>query len=145
MAVLLGGRAAETHASSSDVSTGAADDLAKATDIARSMVTRFGMDAKLGQVAYEGGGHRRFCRRPPKPQWQPRWYSDETAAKIDGAVRAIIDAAFQRAVSILNLNRDLVAEGADELLKRETLALADLERYKRRIGARPGAPAIKAS
>ena len=143
LTVLLGGRASESIFFDR-VSTGAADDLAKATEIARSMVTRFGMDESLGQVAYEVEASP-FLPTPAQAQWQPRWYSDQTAAKIDVAVRAIIDAAFQRAVSILNLNRDLVAEGADELLKRETLALADLERYKRRIGARPGAPAIKAS
>ena len=131
LAVLLAGRAAESiffdH-----VSTGAADDLAKATDIARNMVARFGMDTALGKVAYEFEPSP-FLGPPAQLQWHPRWYSEQTAAKIDAAVRTIVDAAFRRALALLTEYRDLVAEGAQALLKRETLGPADIEAYRRRI------------
>jgi len=135
LAVLMAGRAAESiffdH-----VSTGAADDLAKATDIARNMVARFGMDTTLGQVAYESDPSP-FLGPSVQPQWHPRWYSEQTAAKIDAAVRTIVDDAFQRAVSLLRLNRDLLAEGANALLSRETLGSSELEAYKLRLAAGP--------
>jgi cell division protease FtsH len=134
LTVLLAGRAAESlffdH-----VSTGAADDLAKATDIARSMVTRYGMDPALGQVAYDTEPAPFLTGASQASQWHPRWYSDETAAKIDGAVRLIIDAAFQRAVSTLKKNRELVRQGAGELLQKETLGKTELDFYRRRLEA----------
>src|SRR6266851_111498 len=85
MAVLLGGRAAE-HIVFDELSTGAADDLVKVTDIARSMVMRFGMDAKLGQVAYETESAP-LLPVPGGTAWQPRRYGEETATAIDTAVR----------------------------------------------------------
>ena len=134
LAVLMAGRAAESiffdH-----VSTGAADDLAKATDIARNMVARFGMDTTLGQVAYESDPSP-FLGPPVQPQWHPHSYSEQTAAKIDAAVRKIVDDAFQRAVSLLRLNRELLAEGANALLSRETLGSSELEAFKLRLAAR---------
>ena len=89
MTVLFGGRAAESliyH----DVSTGAGDDLAKATEIARSMVVRFGMDKEVGQVAYE---HETapLLEVPGSGDWQPRHYGEATAGAIDAAVRALTD------------------------------------------------------
>jgi cell division protease FtsH len=140
LAVLLGGRAAESIFFER-VSTGAADDLSKATEIARSMVTRFGMDETVGQVAYESEPSP-FLGVPGQGQWQPRWYSDETAAKIDAAVRAIVDAAFRRAVAILSANRNVLAEAAAELLQRETLAAADLKKYQQHMERRAGAALI---
>jgi len=123
MVVLLGGRAAESLAFP-QVSTGAADDLNKATDIARSMVVRFGMAEELGQVTYEPepGGFL----GPGAVGWQPRRYSESTAAAIDDAVRELIDGAFKRARSILSQNRDLLERSAKELLGRETLTGNDL-------------------
>ena len=85
MAVLLGGRAAETIVFD-EISTGAADDLVKVTDIARTMVTRFGMAPTLGQITYENEPHR-FLSNIPAPASLDRRYSDETARKIDDAVR----------------------------------------------------------
>jgi cell division protease FtsH len=123
MAILLGGRAAEQLVFGHR-STGAADDLVKATDVARSMVTRYAMDTKLGHVAYEtdppgflGNGPMRFLRRA---------YSEETAREIDCAVRDLLDQAFGRAYRILESNRQLVERGATLLLEKETLAVADL-------------------
>ncbi len=98
MTVLMGGRAAETLLGE-DISTGAADDLAKATDIARGMVLRFGMDEKLGPVAWDTE-QGQFLNQPGV-FWQPRRFSDETAHEIDVAVRAHLDGALGRAVGIL--------------------------------------------
>ncbi|HEY4040509.1 MAG TPA: ATP-dependent zinc metalloprotease FtsH [Rhodopila sp.] len=135
MTVLLGGRAAE-DVTYGQVSTGAGDDLAKATDIARSMVMRYGMDPTLGPVAYDevtapllGGG----------PQWQERRYGEATATAIDAAVRGLIDQAFQRATAILTANRALLDQSAKELLAKETFSSDELKVIETRIGALPKA------
>jgi cell division protease FtsH len=121
MLVLLGGRAAE-HVVYGHLSTGAADDLSKATEIARSMVTRYGMGDGLGPVTYETepngflgqmGGTRRL-------------YAEETAREIDLAVRDNVASAFGRARAILLRNRAVLDQGARTLLERETLADGDL-------------------
>src|SRR5579863_4456388 len=109
MTVLMGGRAAEMLLGE-DVSTGAADDLAKATDIARGMVLRFGMDEKLGPVAWDTE-QGQFLNQPGV-FWQRRRYSEETAREIDQAVRARLDRALGRALDILRANRAALDEGA---------------------------------
>jgi cell division protease FtsH len=124
MTVLLGGRAAESLIFD-EVSTGATDDLAKATEIARSMVVRFGMDPKLGQVTYEPESAP-LLGMPAGADWQPRHYGEATADAIDTAVRELIDRAFQKATAILTANRDLLDETAKTLLARETLSGDDL-------------------
>src|SRR5438034_5397761 len=95
MAVLLGGRAAE-HIIFNENSTGAADDLVKVTDIARSIVTRYGMSAELGQVVYEKASHS-FLGGPEQGPMAPaeRGYSEATAREIDSAVKSIVEAAFR--------------------------------------------------
>jgi len=123
MAVLLGGRAAE-HVIYGRLSTGAADDLAKVTDIARSMVMRYGMEEKLGNLSYQDEPTPflpAVQQRPP-----PREYSDETAREIDRSVRAISETAFKRAVDILTMNRAVLEEGARQLLQKETLTEAEI-------------------
>lgn len=124
MTVLLGGRAAESLVFD-EVSTGAADDLAKATDIARNMVVRFGMDPKLGQVAYEPEPAP-LLGVPSGAEWRPRHYGEQTADAIDAGVRGLIDSAFKNAVSILDANRDLLDRAAQELLAKETISGDDL-------------------
>jgi len=126
MAVLLGGRAAELIVFN-HLSTGAADDLRRVTDIARSMVTRYGMSEKLGSVAYErdpgnflAGADRPFPTRE-------RDYADETAAAVDEEVRAIVDRVFERAQGILNARRAILDRAAHKLLEKETLEQSDLE------------------
>ena len=126
MAVLLGGRASE-HLVFNQLSTGAADDLSKVTDIARSMVTQYGMDKKLGQVAYQEelplfleGAHHAMHRE----------FSEETAREIDCAVRELIHQAFQKAVDILTDHRELLEKGAQLLLERETLSATDINALK---------------
>lgn len=127
MAVLLGGRAAETVVFD-EISTGAADDLAKATDIARSMVTRFGMAETLGQIAYEDEPQR-FLGPMPMPSVTERRYSEETARKIDDAVRELVDKAFEKASTILKEKRATLDQAADELLQKETLGGEELSRF----------------
>ncbi len=126
MAVLLGGRAAE-NVFFDEVSTGAADDLVKVTDIARSMVTRFGMVDALGQVAYEEE-RQHFLNNGQSWPGEPRRYSDESARRIDEAVRQLVDAAFKRSVAIVEERRDAIDIAASELLEKETLNEADLKR-----------------
>ncbi len=122
MAVLLGGRAAE-HVVYGRLSTGAADDLAKVTDIARSMVVRYGMDEKLGNLSFE---EERTPFLPTPGAWSERRYSEETAREIDRAVRDIAAAAFERAVRILTDNRRVLDDGARQLLEKETLSEAEI-------------------
>ena len=123
LAVLLGGRVAE-YIVYGEFSTGAADDLARATDIARSMVTQYAMVPELGNATYaeNGGG----LLGGPGSVFHSRRYSEETAREIDCAVRAIVDAAFDRARAVLEHNRPILEESARALLERETLAEADL-------------------
>ena len=141
--VLLGGRAAEKLVFG-HLSTGAADDLAKVTDIARDMVTRYGMVEELGYVAYEGQPQR-FLDVPGFQQGgcQP---SPDTQQRIDEAVRSIVMGAFERAMAILQQHRDTLERCARELLARETLdetALASLTQGVRPAAARAaGASAL---
>jgi cell division protease FtsH len=122
MAVLLGGRAAE-HVVYGQLSTGAADDLAKVTDIARSMVTRYGMDESLGNLSYQDEPSPLL---PMAGALTERRFSEETATRIDESVRAISNAAFGRAVSILTSHRKLLETGAQMLLSKETLSESEI-------------------
>jgi len=137
LAVLLGGRAAE-EVVFGHLSTGAADDLAKVTDIARSMVMRFGMVKALGHVAYEE-------ERPPflggaLPQGH-REYSEETAREIDVAVRDIVKSCYDKAIAILRRERTTLERWAQRLLEKETLADAELGELKRALGSAHPQPA----
>jgi len=123
LAVLLGGRAAEALVVG-EVSTGAADDLVKATDIAHDMVARYGMSPALGQMVYERP-QQRFLDLPDGAGLD-RGLSDDTAQRIDAAVRALVDEAFDRASRVLGDRRALLEDGAARLLAQETLAEADL-------------------
>ncbi|KRR26200.1 cell division protein FtsH [Bradyrhizobium lablabi] len=125
MAVLLGGRAAELIVFG-HLSTGAADDLRRVTDIARSMVTRYGMSDKLGSVAYErdAGNFLAGAERPYPVR--ERDYAEETAASVDREVRDIVDRVFQRTQGILNTRRSILDSAAKKLLEKETLEQADI-------------------
>lgn len=124
MAVLLGGRASE-HLVFEHLSTGAADDLAKATDIARGMVTRYGMDEALGHVVYREETPL-FLGNVPNLPSANREVSNETAERIDQAVRTLVQAAFDQAKSILSEHRDTLERGAELLLAQETLTETEL-------------------
>ena len=125
MAVLLGGRAAETLVFN-EISTGAADDLAKATDIARAIVTRFGMAPEIGQVALEESPQN-FLGAPQQPLMLERKYSEQTAREVDLAVKAKVDQAFKRASHVLNEKRTLLDKMATTLLEHETLTEAEIK------------------
>lgn len=135
IAVILGGRAAEKIVFD-HLSTGAADDLVRATDIARSIVARYGMDPKLGSVAYDV--ERSPFLQPVAGQFTiERRFSEDTAREIDLAVRRIVDEQFERAVGILQDNREILERCARELLETETLdetALRRLTADLRRVG-----------
>jgi cell division protease FtsH len=125
MSVLLGGRAAELTVFG-HLSTGAADDLRRVTDIARSMVTRYGMSDRLGSVAYDRDP-RTYLTGPdlPLPNREPD-YAEETAAAIDSEVRTIVEHAMNRALTVLGEKRDVLERSARRLLEKETLDEKDL-------------------
>ncbi len=132
MAVLLGGRAAELvffH----HLSTGAANDLVKATDTARSMVLRYGMDEKLGHVAYERERPSMFAAQDPRGAYG-REFSDETERLIDHAVRGLLGHALERAVAIITAHRTVHERTAQLLLQKETLEEEDIEALRSEIG-----------
>jgi cell division protease FtsH len=124
LTVLLGGRAAELLIFD-ELSTGAADDLAKATDIARDMVIRYGMDRTIGQVVYAEPASP-FLERGIRAELEPRRFSEATAREIECAVRGLLDGAFARATRILELNRPALELGAGRLLDKETLTEQEL-------------------
>ena len=126
MAVLLGGRAAELIVFN-HLSTGAADDLRRVTDIARSMVTRYGMSEKLGSVAYERDPGNFLAGADRPYPTRERDYADETAAAVDEEVRSIVDNVFERAQGILKARRAILDRAAKKLLEKETLEQSDLE------------------
>jgi cell division protease FtsH len=120
MAVLLGGRSAELIVFG-HLSTGAADDLRRVTDIARSMVTRYGMTERLGSVAYERDT-RTFLQGPDLPLApRERDFGEETGNAIDNEVRAIVDGALERTVKLLQDRREILERTAQRLLEKETL------------------------
>ncbi|MBW9064802.1 ATP-dependent zinc metalloprotease FtsH [Rhizobium herbae] len=120
MAVLLGGRAAEWIVFG-HLSTGAADDLVKVTDIARAIVARYGMTAKLGHVALERDRRSLLTTDPLYSGPSERDYSEETAAILDEEVRKIIENAFDRTVALLEEQRAILERSAKLLLERETI------------------------
>lgn len=124
LAVLLGGRAAETlmfH----ELSTGAADDLSKATDIARSMVTRYGMVESLGPVTYEAGTSTLLDA--PQHYSSHANLSEETLKEIDHAIKTLIQEAEKKAAAILEKYKVSLTTGAELLLINETLSRDDLD------------------
>ena len=134
IAVLMGGRAAEQLVFEGDVSTGADDDLQRATEIALGMVTRFGMDEKVGQRTYA----------PPQtvlPVMAAKRVqaAEATAREIDVAVRDLLGTAFERAQEILRTRRGDLDTGAQLLLKRETVTADDFSAMRvAKIATEPG-------
>jgi len=122
MAVLLGGRVAE-EICFGHLSTGAADDLVKVTNIARAMAMRYGMVKALGDIAYE---EERSPFLAGVPLAAERNFSEQTAREIDVAVRDIVSAAHEKALVILRREKSTLERGALLLLEKETLAEADL-------------------
>jgi len=121
IAVLMGGRASEQLVFDGDISTGAADDLQRATEIALEMVTRYGMDEKVGQRTY-APEPQPFMPAPMSSHVQA---AEITTREIDVAVRDLLAKAFDRAREILQKQRGDLDAGAELLLKRETLTADD--------------------
>jgi len=121
--VLLGGRVAEQLVFG-DLSTGAADDLTKATEIARAMVKAYGMSSTLGAVSFEGAKRAAFL--PSGAELGGRDYSDETARTIDEEVRRVLEAQAERAGRLLGDRQEVLIRAAEQLLVHETMSGEDL-------------------
>ncbi|HKE27458.1 MAG TPA: ATP-dependent zinc metalloprotease FtsH [Bryobacteraceae bacterium] len=125
IAVMLGGRAAESIQYNGVVSTGAADDLQKATELVRQMVMRFGMSARLGPLTYGETLTNRFLRMPFTPE--ERNFSERTAETIDDETRGLMDRQYQRVYKLLQERRDQLEAIVDQLIEKETLERSELE------------------
>jgi cell division protease FtsH len=120
--ILLGGRVSEKLVLN-DISTGASNDIERATNIARKMVTAYGMSDKLGPIEF--GGHEEvFIGRDFS---KSRNYSEEVAALIDTEIRSLVETAYKKAESILNGNMNKLNKIAGALLERETLNAEEFE------------------
>lgn len=120
---LLGGRAAE-QLILGDISTGASNDIQRATSMARKMVGTYGMSDRLGTVAFDAGHDEVFIG---KSMAQTRPYSEKTAAEIDEEISRIIGEAYGRCLAILEENRARLVTVAEYLLAHETMSAADFE------------------
>ena len=123
IATLLGGRSAEELVFGS-ITTGAANDLQRATDIAEQMVGTYGMSETLGPLAYDKQGGNRFLGGTSNPR---RVVSDATAQAIDKEVRNLVDRAHERALMILRGNRELLESIAEKILEKEVIEGDDLK------------------
>jgi len=142
MATLLGGRAAE-QLIFGELSTGAADDLSKVTQIARSIVARYGMDQELGPIVYEQ--ERSSFLSPDGIGLAQRPYSEQTAREIDLAARHLVDAAFAKSLKILTERRPVLERGAQLLLQKETLTEVELKELLASFGQAPAATVERAA
>nr|MCU0536438.1 ATP-dependent zinc metalloprotease FtsH4 [Hydrococcus sp. Prado102] len=124
VATLLGGRAAEEVVFGS-ITTGAANDLQRATDLAERMVTTYGMSKILGPLAYEKGQQNNFIG---DGMMNPRrMVSDETAKAIDNEVKEIVEGGHQQALAILRQNRELLETIAQKILETEVIEGEELQ------------------
>lgn len=120
---LLGGRAAE-EVVLDDISTGASNDIERATKIAHAMVTKYGMSKRLGPMMYGGDDAEVFLGEELGKNKQ---YSDKIAYEIDSEMRELIDEAYNKALNILNENIDLLHALANKLLEKETIGQKEFE------------------
>ncbi|WJK33825.1 ATP-dependent zinc metalloprotease FtsH [Solwaraspora sp. WMMA2065] len=133
LAYALGGRAAEELVFH-EPTTGAGNDIEKASALARAMVTQYGMSAKLGAVKYGTNGDEPFLGRT---MGHERDYSDSIAAEIDSEVRALIELAHDEAWEILVEYRDVLDTMVLELMEKETISQSDMARICERVVKRP--------
>jgi cell division protease FtsH len=124
LTVLLGGRVAE-EIIFGEISTGAHNDLQRATDIATSMVKEYGMSEKMGYVTFEKEKKPLFL---PSSLISSREYSEDTARQIDEEVKSIVDGSHRRAKEILTAKKDELGELARLLLEKEVVEEADLKK-----------------
>jgi cell division protease FtsH len=136
LAVLLGGRAAEKLALK-HMTTGAGNDLERATDIARRMVTEWGMSEKLGPLTFGKKDEQIFLGREIAKH---KDYSEKTAEDIDDEVKRIVTGAYEQAKKVLAGNYDLLDAFARNLLEKETLNAAEIDDFLKEFEARTGEP-----
>lgn len=121
--VFLGGRVAE-ELTMDDISTGASNDIQRATELVRNMVTKYGMSDSIGPVSYDENGEvfigRDFAHS--------KTYSEKTAAEIDDEVKRIITTQYQKTKKILNDNMDILTRVANKLLEKETIDSMEFEK-----------------
>jgi cell division protease FtsH len=134
LAVLLGGRTAEEIAVG-EITTGAQNDLQRASDLARAMVTQFGMSDELGIVNYEGSRRPTFLDIPMAPERGP--YGEETAQRIDVEVRRILDDAHDRARRLITERRSLLEAITRRLLEKEVIEADELKQIIKEVEGRP--------
>lgn len=123
LAILLGGRAAEEIALN-EMTTGAGNDLERATELARKMVCEWGMSEKMGPVTFGKRGEHIFLGRDFT---EHKNYSEKTAVEIDEEIRRFVESSYERAKKIINDNRDKLEKLVEALLKKETLDAKDIE------------------
>jgi cell division protease FtsH len=133
LAYALGGRAAEELVFH-EPTTGAGNDIEKASALARAMITQYGMSSKLGAVKYGTSGDEPFMGRT---MGHEKDYSDSVAAEIDGEVRALIELAHDEAWEILVEYRDVLDSMVLELMEKETISQSDMARICVRVQKRP--------
>jgi cell division protease FtsH len=129
ISMLLGGRAAEEIVFE-DISTGAHNDLSRATDIARSMVKEYGMSEKVGQVYFAREKRAPFLNVMPEGAVE---YSDATAKLIDQEVRQIIQRQYENALEILRGTRHLLEQTAEQLLEVEVIEGEALQKLREKV------------
>jgi cell division protease FtsH len=125
IAVLLGGRVAEEIVFN-EISTGAGNDLERTTDLARRMVTEYGMSRELGPINYVGSRRAQFLQNGDGVGADPRVYSEETAREIDQEVHGIIDGTYERVRGILKADEAILEQLAQRLLEKEVVDEAEL-------------------
>jgi cell division protease FtsH len=133
LAMLLGGRVAE-ELTAGEITTGAANDIERATKIARQMVTEYGMSDLVGPLSLGQKQHEVFLGRDFSAE--PN-YSDQVAFEIDTEVRRLIDQAHDEALDILREHRAKLDEIADALIAKETIDREEVERILAEVGKRP--------
>ncbi len=133
LAMMLGGRVAE-ELTIGDVTTGASNDIAKATATARDMVTQYGMSGRLGPVKLGDAEGQPFLG---KEMGHRPDYSESLAGEIDREIRALLDEAHDEALAILDANRGVLEDLADALMASETVEGAELTRLLDRVEPRP--------
>jgi cell division protease FtsH len=134
LAVLLGGRSAEEIVFH-EISTGAQNDLQRATDLARAMVAEYGMSDALGPVAFKGRSRQRFLE---VPGLEPEPFAEETARQIDSEIKRLLVDAHTRAAGILHERRDILGVLAERLIREEVVEGAEV----RSLVAQRDAPAV---
>jgi cell division protease FtsH len=137
LAYTMGGRAAEELVFH-DPTTGASNDIEKATALARAMVTQYGMTEKLGAIKLGTSDSAPFLGRDYGHQ---RDYSEDIASAVDQEIKSLIESAHQEAYEILVENRSILDSLVEELMEKETLHKEEIEVIFKRVAARPKRPA----